>query len=438
MIIAPKFFRADVWEVLGAAAPQCASLMVRASATPQTAKPLEMGAKLLCKWRDQGVKSCEVIERRQNEDTGEWRYYVHYEGLNRRLDEWVTLDRFVLGGCVSEEGKFTRTSKRKYDHEEHEEEGELDLATLKEHEEATKVKNINRVVMGQWQMETWYFSPFGKEYDGTDVLFVSEFDLNYFARREQLERYLQTKCKVFHPPGDEVYRETKEIRGELHRISIFEVDPKEQRIYCENLCLLAKLFLDHKTLYYDVEPFLFYIICEVDDAGAHMVGYFSKEKVPSMAEGGGEYNLACILTLPCYQRKGYGKLMIAFSYELSRREGKLGTPERPISDLGLVSYRSYWVYALLEILAKHRGSVSITELSEMTKFRTVDVVNTLQAFNLIRYFGGQHSIYVSPKTLETYFTKAKANWVIDQSKVPSWWKPYALRGKAPLNLKSMD
>ena len=143
--------------------------MVRASATPQTPKPLELGAKLLCKWRDQGVKACEVIERKQNEDTGEWQYYVHYEGLNRRLDEWVTLDRFDLGS-VNEEGKLTRTSKRKHEEEEHEEEGELDLATLKEHEEATKVKNINRVVMGQWQMETWYFSPFGKEYDGTDVL----------------------------------------------------------------------------------------------------------------------------------------------------------------------------------------------------------------------------------------------------------------------------
>jgi hypothetical protein len=53
--------------------------------------------------------------------------------------------------------------------------------------------------------------------------------------------------------------------------------------------------------YYDVEPFLFYIICEVDSAGAHMVGYFSKEK-PKVDS---EFNLACILTLPCYQRKGF-------------------------------------------------------------------------------------------------------------------------------------
>lgn len=35
------------------------------------------------------------------------------------------------------------------------------------------------------------------------------------------------------------------------------------QVYCQCLCLLAKLFLDHKTLYFDVEPFLFYILCEV-------------------------------------------------------------------------------------------------------------------------------------------------------------------------------
>ena len=48
------------------------------------------------------------------------------------------------------------------------------------------------------------------------------------------------------------------------------------QMYCQNLCLLAKLFLDHKTLYFDVEPFLFYILTEVDRHGCHLVGYFSK------------------------------------------------------------------------------------------------------------------------------------------------------------------
>jgi hypothetical protein len=52
-----------------------------------------------------------------------------------------------------------------------------------------------------------------------------------------------------HPPGDEIYRKGN--------ISMFEVDGMKQKIWCQNLCYLAKLFLDHKTLFYDVDVFFF-------------------------------------------------------------------------------------------------------------------------------------------------------------------------------------
>lgn len=68
------------------------------------------------------------------------------------------------------------------------------------------------------------------------------------------------------------------------------------------------MFLDHKSLFYDVEPFLFYVITEVDDFGARFVGYFSKEKRSLK-----DYNLSCIMTLPVRQRQGWGNLLIDFS-----------------------------------------------------------------------------------------------------------------------------
>lgn len=92
------------------------------------------------------------------------------------------------------------------------------------------------------------------------------------------------------------------------------MDGRKNKIYCQHLCLLAKMFLDHKTLYYDVEPFLFYVMTEVDEGGARFVGYFSKEKRSQ------DNNVSCIMTLPVRQRKGWGQLLIDFSqsFEASR------------------------------------------------------------------------------------------------------------------------
>lgn len=88
---------------------------------------------------------------------------------------------------------------------------------------------------------------------------------------------------------------------------MWEVDGTKEKIYCQNLCYIAKMFLDHKTLYYDVDVFFFYVMTRLDEFGFHVVGYFSKEKNSDFG-----YNLACILTLPCHQRTGYGRFLIQF------------------------------------------------------------------------------------------------------------------------------
>ncbi|KAG1968061.1 histone acetyltransferase KAT8 [Pimephales promelas] len=203
-----------------------------------------------------------------------------------------------------------------------------------------------------------------------------------------------SQCQWRQPPGKEIYRR--------NNISVYEVDGKDHKIYCQNLCLLAKLFLDHKTLYFDVEPFIFYILTEVNKQGAHIVGYFSKEK-----ESPDGNNVACILTLPPYQRRGYGKFLIAFSYELSKLESTVGSPEKPLSDLGKLSYRSYWSWVLLEILRDFRGTLSIKDLSQMTSITQSDIISTLQSLNMVKYWKGQHVICVTPKLVEEHLKSAQ-------------------------------
>lgn len=123
------------------------------------------------------------------------------------------------------------------------------------------------VIMGKNNMEVWYQSVYPEDVARLPKLYLCEFCLRYQKSEVGMKRHA-AKCVWRHPPGDEIYRKGK--------LCVWQVDGKRHKNYCQYLCLLAKFFLDHKTLYFDVDPFLFYIMTIADSEGTHIVGYFSK------------------------------------------------------------------------------------------------------------------------------------------------------------------
>ncbi|XP_037319585.2 histone acetyltransferase KAT6B isoform X2 [Pungitius pungitius] len=226
------------------------------------------------------------------------------------------------------------------------------------------------IEFGKYEIQTWYSSPYPPEYSRLQKLYLCEFCLKYMRSKNILQRHTK-KCGWFHPPANEIYRKND--------LSVFEVDGNVSKLFCQNLCLLAKLFLDHKTLYYDVEPFLFYILTKNDEKGCHLVGYFSKEKLCQQ-----KYNVSCIMIMPQYQRQGFGRFLIDFSYLLTRQEGQAGSPEKPLSDLGRLSYLAYWKSVILEYLYKHPDKhISVKGISRATGMCPHDIAATLQQLGMI-------------------------------------------------------
>lgn len=290
-------------------------------------------------------------------------------------------------------------------------EAEAPVRRPKKNDHASQIECIE---FGGWEIDTWYAAPYPAEYSRNRVLYICEYCLKYMNSDYVAWRH-KLKCAAKHPPGDEIYRHGS--------ISFFEVDGRKNPVYCQNLCLLAKLFLGSKTLYYDVEPFLFYVLCEYDETGYHFVGYFSKEKRSSS-----QNNVSCILTLPIHQRKGYGNLLIDFSYLLTKVEEKTGSPEKPLSDLGLVSYRSYWRLVLCRYLletvekADHKtNGLSIKQISDDTAMTPDDVIAALEGLRaLVR--DPQTKVYAFRADLD-FCRQYVSNW---ESKGHVKLKPEAL------------
>eukprot|EP00041_Stephanoeca_diplocostata_P025679 m.677781 g.677781 ORF g.677781 m.677781 type:complete len:570 (-) comp22800_c0_seq1:141-1850(-) len=276
------------------------------------------------------------------------------------------------------------------------------------------------IVFGDQRIQARYASAYPEDVRMAPTVYICHFTLQFFTNKISLDRYSNRYCNREsgrrHPPGREIYRK--------NGLSFFEIAGNVETEYCRNLCLFSKLFLKTKTVFHNVQNFLFYTLVKWEDDGAHLLGYFSKERMCT----GTDYNLSCILTLPQHQRRGYGHLLIDFSYLLSRKEGKTGTPERPLSDLGLLSYRSYWKHVLFDEISGVRqwreereadlersskppvpvdedGQTKTTEpalvpptqlsvraLSAATGMDQMDIISTLQALGMVKYWRGKHFV----------------------------------------------
>lgn len=85
---------------------------------------------------------------------------------------------------------------------------EMDPTTAaleKEHEAITKVKYIDKIQMGKYEIDTWYFSPYPEEYGKVPKLWICEYCLKYM-RMEKTYRHHIVRSVI--PPLNIYYRKS--------------------------------------------------------------------------------------------------------------------------------------------------------------------------------------------------------------------------------------
>jgi len=132
------------------------------------------------------------------------------------------------------------------------------------------------------------------------------------------------------------------------------------------------------------------------------------------------------MTLPIHQRKGYGNLLIDFSYLLTRVEKRTGTPEKPMSDLGLVSYRNYWKLTLCYDLRNQRDPLSITDISLRTGMTVDDIISGLEVLSaLVRDpVTGYYALRLDHALFEDMIERWEAKGYIKLNPKALIWSPY--------------
>lgn len=335
-------------------------------------------------------------------------------------------------------------------------------------------RNINEVVLGDLLFQTWYYSPYPDSIvvssesapyaavtnsQGTSAingyhtstipliprLFVCPHCFIYTPHANHYLAHLRRTCPILRPPPNDD-PETLSQPGappsgtkvyEYDGYAVWEVDGEVEKLYCQNLSLFGKLFLEQKSVFFDTGAFMYYILTctpieatELKDSQKthrgrkrtvdgsarssngndysparvpQVLGFFSKEKL-----SWDNNNLACILIFPPFQHRQLGKLLMAVSYKLSGWEwegGVIGGPEKPLSAMGKKSYSRFWAERVARFFLgqtrdadgravmdnssgrkggrkKVRETMSVKEIGERTGMLAEDIIAALTTLGI--------------------------------------------------------
>jgi histone acetyltransferase MYST1 len=277
--------------------------------------------------------------------------YVQFDGCNRRMDLWVELSS--LSRITSPKRIRQKPCPDFFP------------------KNSLPPRNIERILFGAHLINCWYYSPYPLAWVCRE-LFVCDFcAVPFTTEKEYFEHNHREEDRC--PPGREIYRDGPMV--------LFEVSPIDNKHFCQLLSLLGHLFIEtfsdvyFRTLNY----FHFYVLCEVDDHGAHIVGYFSR-----ISEWIDPTIISHILVLPPFQGRGFGGLMIAIAYEIAYRQGIIGGPKYPLGDLGRVAFKSFWIARVCLALEEEIEEIeTVQDIADLTAIRISDVVETLTDLGLV-------------------------------------------------------
>ena len=78
-------------------------------------------------------------------------------------------------------------------------------------------------------------------------------------------------------------------------------------------------------------------------------------------------------------------------------EGRVGTPERPLSDIARIVYLSWWRNQIISYMKKHKDEeYTILDIEKATFIRKVDIMFTLDEMKMLKFTNGRYYLITDP------------------------------------------